>query len=204
LIRRFLARQFARPSGWAGRWWIGPWLNRIGRAMNRLALEQLELRPHDDVLEVGFGGGELLGRILAATSGDVFAVDISAAMVERARRRFAGRERLHLHRAPAASLPLTDAAVDKACSVNALYFWQDPAVPLSELARVLRPRGRLVLCFQSPAAVRAWPGHVHGFAAYEVEAIIGHMEQAGFGPPKVSQGSHAGVGDFVCLTSERI
>lgn len=58
----WLARQFARPSGLAGRWLIAPWLNRISRAMNRLVLAQLGVGPRDDVLEVGFGGGGLLRR----------------------------------------------------------------------------------------------------------------------------------------------
>src|SRR3546814_7088810 len=88
LVRRYLAGQFARPSGWSGRWLIGPWLDRIGREMNRLTLKQLDLQQPDSVLEVGFGGGGLLAMILASTSGEVHGVGISRPLVQRARRRF--------------------------------------------------------------------------------------------------------------------
>src|SRR3546814_5270861 len=36
------------------------------------------------------------------------------------------------HRASAEALPLPDAAVDKACSVNNIYFWGDPAAAMAE------------------------------------------------------------------------
>ena len=67
--------------------------------MNRLTLEQLRVGPNDSVLEVGFGGGGLLAELLKATEGPVIGVDVSAAMVDRARRRFRRTGRLELHRA---------------------------------------------------------------------------------------------------------
>src|SRR3546814_18171442 len=63
LVRRYLAGQFARPSGWSGRWMIGPWLDRIGREMNRLTLTQLDLPPHDSGWEVGFGVGGRVAKL---------------------------------------------------------------------------------------------------------------------------------------------
>src|SRR3546814_19797747 len=80
--------------------------------------------------------------ILASTSGELHGVDISRPMVQRASRRFRRHGRLHLHRASAEALPLPDAAVDKACSVNNIYFWGDPAAGMAEFARVIRPGGR--------------------------------------------------------------
>ena len=43
------------------------------------------------------------------------------------------------------NLPLEEESFDKVFSVNTIYFWEDPSHMLSELARVLRPEGRLVL-----------------------------------------------------------
>jgi ubiquinone/menaquinone biosynthesis C-methylase UbiE len=107
--------------------------------MNRLTFAQLEVRPGDTVLEVGFGGGGLLAMILDATEGEVTGVDLSEVMVARARRRFANVPRLRLHVGSVDALPLANASVDKACSVNNIYFWPDPAAAMAELARVLRP-----------------------------------------------------------------
>src|SRR3546814_17556416 len=130
--------------------------------MNRLQLKQLDLQQHDSVLEVGFGGGGLLAMILASTSGEVHGVDISRPMVQRASRRFRRHGRLHLHRASAEALPLPDAAVDKACSVNNIYFWGDPAAAMAEFARVIRTGGRPAICFDQADDVRTWQGPGYG------------------------------------------
>ena len=52
--------------------------------MNRLTLEQLDVQPRDRVLEVGFGGGDLLANALAITRAEIVGIDISEAMVARA------------------------------------------------------------------------------------------------------------------------
>jgi ubiquinone/menaquinone biosynthesis C-methylase UbiE len=174
--------------------------------MNRMAFERLEIRPGEHVLEVGFGGGDLIEWMLSATNAEVTGVDVSEAMVKRAQRRFAnemGQGRLRLFTAAVDTLPLPEASVDRACSVNSIYFWPDPALAIREFARVLRPRGRLVLCFQTPASVRAWPGHVHGFRAYGADEVAALMQIAGLANVRTDHGEARGVGEFICMTGER-
>jgi ubiquinone/menaquinone biosynthesis C-methylase UbiE len=86
---RFIAQQLGHPSGAIGRWILGPLWNRRNRALNDVSLEQLALQADDRVLEVGFGGGYLLGRMAPlVTDGFIGGVDISAAMVEQGRARY--------------------------------------------------------------------------------------------------------------------
>ena len=199
MLRRFLALQFARPSGWVGTRVIGPWLDRISAPMNRLALEMLEPRPGERVLDLGFGGGGLIAELLRAGCAPV-GVDVSAAMVERARRRFPGVE---LHCASAERLPLRDRSVDKAASLNSLYFWPEPAAALAQLARVLRPSGRLVLLFEPPEELSKWPGHRHGFRLFNPAEVRGLMEQAGFVRIEESWGTGRKPDRFCGLSGER-
>lgn len=202
--QKWLARQFAHPRGPIGRWLIAPWLNRISRSMNALALEALELSGNEDVLEVGFGGGDLLALILERTSGKVFGADISATMVARARRRFARQgRRLRLNCASVEALPIETAAVDRACSVNNIYFWSDPAAAMRELARVTRPGGTLSLCFEPAEELRKWPGHRNGFRLFEEEEMRVLMEQAGFRNIGRREGRGRKPDFFLCLTGER-
>ena len=70
MIRRWIAHQFARPSGRLGKWVIAPWLNRIGRRLNRLAFDLLAPKPGEALLEIGFGGGALLERLAAVSARD--------------------------------------------------------------------------------------------------------------------------------------
>ena len=172
--------------------------------MNRLTLNALDLHPHDRVLEVGFGGGDLLAAILAATSGEVLGVDISEAMVERARRRFRRLEHVELHHGSAADLPGPDASVDKACSVNNIYFWPDPEAVMAEFARVLRPGGRLVICFEPADELRKWPGHLYGFRLYEGHEVQRLYAEAGFGEVAARWGTGRKPDRFLCLSATRL
>ena len=200
---RWLARQFAAPHGLIGRWFIAPWLDRISAAMNRLALDRLELRRGENVLEIGFGGGGLLAMLIEATDRRVIGVDVSETMVERARRRFRRAPRVVLYRASVETLPLADASVDKACSVNNLYFWPDPEAGMRELARVLRPGGRLAIAFEPPDELRKWPGHRFGFRLFEEAEVVRLMESAGFIRIRRAEGRGRMPDRFLCLTGER-
>ncbi len=207
MLTRFLARQFARPSGAVGRWLIAPWLDRISREMNRLALAQLAPQPGDHVLEVGFGGGGLLAMILKTDISQAVGVDISVEVVARANRRFAaavGAGRLVVHCASAGRLPLGDAAVDKAASLNSLYFWPDPSAALAELARVVRPGGTLLLAFEPPEELRKWPGSRHGFRMLEVAEVRALLEAAGFAEIREAWGTGRKPDRFCCLSATRI
>lgn len=170
--------------------------------MNRLALKQARIRPGEHVLEIGFGGGGLIAMLLDSGAATVTGVDASEAMVERARRRFRGRgDRVLLHRASAEALPLGDSSVDAAISVNSLYFWPDIETALAEIARVTRPGGRLVLCFELPEELRKWPGHRFGFRLLEVETIRRLMEEAGFGAVEEAWGTGRKPDRFCCLSA---
>lgn len=97
-----------------------------------------EVRPRRYV-EVGCGPGELAARVARELDAEVVAVDISERMVELAR----GRG-IDAQVGDVQHLPLADGAFD--CAVAAWMLYHVPDVPraLGELARVLRPAGRLV------------------------------------------------------------
>jgi SAM-dependent methyltransferase len=175
--------------------------------MNALALESLQLERQDWVLEVGFGGGGLLRSLLLGTRGEVFGADLSDPLIDRARDRFARdvrRGRLHLIRASVEDLPLPPETVTKAVSVNSLYFWPDPAAAMTELARVMKPGGRLVLVFEPAAELRKWPGHRFGFRLFEPGEVTALMEAAGFAEVAERWGTGRRPARFCCLSGERI
>ena len=98
------------------------------------------------VVAIGVGPGvgvELLARQVAR----VVAVDPSAVMVDetiRRNRRTIDANLVEVVRTDAADLPLGAAQADGAVAVNSIQLWEPLAASLAEVARVLRPGGRLV------------------------------------------------------------
>jgi SAM-dependent methyltransferase len=97
-----------------------------------------EVRP-DNYLEVGCGPGELAARVRETIGAKVIAIDVSPRMVELARGRGVdAREGDVQH------LPFADSEFDCVVAAWMLYHVADVTRALDELARVLRPGGRLV------------------------------------------------------------
>ena len=101
-----------------------------------------------DVLDAGCAAGEH-SAWLADRGARVVALDASAAMVRLAHERLGERARV-VHADLAQPLPLEDASFDVVLSSLTLHYLEDWAGPLREFARVLRPRGRLVLSTHHP------------------------------------------------------
>ena len=207
LVQRYLARQFARPQGIAGRWIFGAWLDRVNQGMNALALRLLDIGPRDGVLEVGFGGGGLFEAILAARPAAAVGVDLSEEMVARARRRFrrqVGEGRARILFGSVERLPVEDGAINKACSLNSIYFWKDPAAAMEEFSRVVRRGGTLLLGFEAPETLRDWPGHRYGFTVYDPGEVVRLAASAGFGNAEVHEGLEPKFGRIYCVKVERL
>jgi len=168
--------------------------------MNALVLAELDPRPGERVLEIGFGGGGLIAALLKRGARPIGA-DVSEAMVARARRRFG--ERAEIVGASVENLPLPDCSADKAASVNNLYFWADPAAGMAELARVVRPGGLLAVAFEPPEELAKWPGHKHGFRLWSEPEVRALMDAAGFADIRAAWGTGRKPDRFLCLTGER-
>jgi SAM-dependent methyltransferase len=146
----YLSRQAARPHGLVGQLLGRIWIRETA-AVNDVAIDLLDARAGERVVEIGCGPGRALGW-LAAEGATVRGVDVSPAMLAAARRRNAhlvAEGRLELLLGDGTHLPLNDDSADAVMGVHTIYFWPDPATTLAEVARVLRPRGRLVLAFRA-------------------------------------------------------
>jgi ubiquinone/menaquinone biosynthesis C-methylase UbiE len=97
-----------------------------------------EINPRR-VLEVGCGPGDLAARIASELEADIVALDQSERMVELTRARG-----VEVVLGDAHDLPFEDGSFDCAVAAWMLYHVADLDRGVSELARVLRPGGRLV------------------------------------------------------------
>lgn len=162
---------------------MGLVLDRGNRTINQQAVDRLAVGGAQRVLEVGFGGGGTLARILARTDARVAGVEISDAMLSRARRRFR-REladgRLELERASVAELPYPSESFDRVLTVQTIYFWPDPPAGLRELRRVLEPGGRIVIATAAREEMEKRSFTRHGFRKFSEQELHDLVRQAGF------------------------
>ena len=104
------------------------------------------IRPGDRVLDLGAGGGtdSCIASRLAGTRGRVYALDMTAAMLERLRALKArhGMANLEVLEGSAEALPLPDASVDAVTSNGVLNLVVDKRKAAAEIFRVLKPGGR--------------------------------------------------------------
>ncbi len=174
-----LSRQLSHPSGVSGKI-VARLMNRGNRKLNDRAIARLDVRSGDRVLDLGFGGG-LTFAPLWKRGATVVAVDRAEDMVAAAERRFAdavAAGRLELHVADVARLPLADGAVDRAVTVNTVYFWSDLSAAFGEVRRVLRPGGRLSVAIRDMAVMRRLDATV--FTLRTPDELAAALRAAGF------------------------
>ncbi len=146
--QKYIDGQYRQPTGPIGRW-IGSRMAAQHRPENLWTVNLLDVKPADHILEIGFGPGIAIQEVAwRATQGHIAGVDFSRAMVAAASRRNAHALRegqVDLRFGDAADLPFPDSTYDKAFSIHSIYFWPEPLKALSEIRRVLKPGGLLVL-----------------------------------------------------------
>jgi len=143
--------QAHRPRGLAGRVTAWEMAHRpSNRQRSRWAVSLLEVRPGDEVLEIGFGPGLAIAELARAGAGHVYGIDHSGVMLRQAAKRNAAAiraRRVTLAEASVDRLPF-DGPFTAVLAVNSLGFWPEPARRLTELRRRLAPGGRLAVVSQ--------------------------------------------------------
>jgi SAM-dependent methyltransferase len=149
------SRQFHFPTGRDACVFVGypqEWLDRLPPA----AVESFAgvgfpfragiIQRGDRVLDVGAGSGTdaLIAAHLVGPEGQVFAIDMTPAMLRKLKRNIAaaGVTNVHVIEGNAVAVPLADASVDVVTSNGVLNLVPEKPKAFAELLRVLRPGGR--------------------------------------------------------------
>jgi arsenite methyltransferase len=192
LAPRIVARQLSHPSGILGAI-IRFLMNRGNARINAFALGKLGVTKGDRVLEVGFGGGLLLPRLVPRAS-LVCGLDRSRQAVAAADKRFARalREgRAEFREGAVESLPFGNGHFNKVITVNTVYFWKSLAAGFDEIYRVLSDGGLAVIGFVPKEFMDRMnmPGDI--FTSRASEDITRAMSDAGFKNVRLEQSDSA-------------
>jgi len=149
------------------------------------------LTPGQTVLDLGSGGGIdcFLAGQRVGPEGHVIGVDMTAAMIEKARANKAkiGADNVEFRLGEIEHLPVPDASIDVIISNCVINLSTDKPQVFREMYRAMRPGGKLAISDmvtegKLPDGLRdslsAWAGCVSG--ALDVEEYISGIKQAGF------------------------
>jgi SAM-dependent methyltransferase len=146
---RFIAEQGRKPSGLLGRI-VARVMAKETAGENEFALELLQLRPEDAVLEIGCGHGETLAKAAKFVSrGSLSGIDFSPVMhrhATRRHRRLVAEKRIEFLLGNSDRLLFDDKSFDKVFTVHTVYFWKTPLDHLAEARRV----------FETGRTFRSW------------------------------------------------
>ena len=192
LFKKFMASQLRKPSGWPIGRIILSRLNHWNREMNRKSLAVMEVQGGERVLELGCGGGDLLAMIAEKiTTGQAIGLDWSPLAIRYCRSRlghFVIQGKLDLICQDAVQLPLSADSIDCICTVNTVYFWDEPEAVFAECARVLKRGGRIILCNADLAGLSTEDYPPEYFTSHAVEEVSHWLHSIGFSRPVVEYG----------------
>jgi SAM-dependent methyltransferase len=174
-----------------------PALGRIAKGITGPGMEEevriarllMGLAPGDVVLDVACGPGNF-SREFARSVGEaglVVGIDASRTMLERgaADLERSGLANLALVRGNAVELPFRGASFDGLCCFAALHLFEEPLSALGEMARVLRPGGRIALMTSVRRQVTLPPlkpliERTSGMRLFEADEVVIALRMRGF------------------------
>lgn len=202
---RTLSLQAKKPSGVIGRYVMPRLFIRANADLNLFVKENLQLQAQDRVLEVGFGPGSLISE-MASLASVVEGIDFSPAMIARAtktNKRHISDGRVVLHQGDCRSLPFADQAFEKVCSINTVYFWNDPISYLTEMFRVTKNGGTIVIGFRDSEQMRSLNLSRDIFNTYTREDITRLLTEAGYTHAVITEREGAPFRSYCAVATKR-
>jgi ubiquinone/menaquinone biosynthesis C-methylase UbiE len=131
--------------------------------------------------DLGCGTGQL-SETIAPHVKRVVAVDSSSDMLDAARARLAELPNVDVRQGELEALPLEAGELDAAMMSLVLHYSADPALALAEVARVVRPGGRLLLVDMLPHDREEYQQQMgHVWLGFSDKQISRYASGAGFG-----------------------
>jgi SAM-dependent methyltransferase len=153
------AKQVADWNGSVGERWAADQerTDRLVRPFGDAAIAAARVRPGEAVLDVGCGCGDtsLAVAAMVGPQGKVVGVDVSAPMLDVARRRAAGIENVTFIEGDASRAALPG-PFDILVSRFGVMFFDDPPAAFTHLRAALKPGGRLAFVCWRTAAENPW------------------------------------------------
>jgi len=187
---KLIAGQLRRPHGEQAVD-VGEKMNESNRLINLHAIGALRLGVGNHILEIGMGNGAFVKNILAFDGSIKYTgCDFSEEMIDEAQKRnevFIKNNRAQFCLSCADKLPFGPETFDNVFSVNTIYFWEDQQRVLSEVHRVLKPKGQLLIAIRPKSVMQHYPFVKFGFNVFAKDDVVGLLSANNFSVQEIRE-----------------
>ncbi|MFH6960244.1 class I SAM-dependent methyltransferase [Flavobacterium aquidurense] len=178
-----IASQLKHPTGEKGIE-MGNMMNETNINMTRHSIQNLHIESGNTILELGHGNAGHVAFIFdQAENIKYYGLEMSELMFQEARqinRNFVSQKQAFFSIYDGTEIPFEDNLFNKVFTVNTIYFWQEPEKLLSEIYRVLQPKGILCITFAEESFMKQLPFTQFEFELYSTEKAEKLIEKSSF------------------------
>ncbi|ANC77611.1 hypothetical protein ABE65_012720 [Fictibacillus phosphorivorans] len=158
-IKEYVNQNYQTPKGLIGTYIVEKMV-RQHKPETDWTIDLLELQDQDHVLELGCGAGYAIQIISERyLVQEIVGIDFSATAIRSAttrNKKTVNKERTKLIQANFNALPFPDKMFNKVFSIQTVYFWDEIDIIVSEIYRVLKPGGMVVITFSNGKDDKTW------------------------------------------------
>lgn len=170
----------ANPEGFFGDV-VGSYISFVFEPLNQWAIDLIKIQPGENVLEIGFGPGLAIQKMISDTPvGHIVGIDNSALMVQKATNlnlQVIQEGKVTLMHADVCQLPPFDRKFDKIIAINTTMYWpyKQLEVLFKNLRKCLVPGGSFFIILQ-----RLYAEYERGDRSQELQGYLKLLQNAGF------------------------
>lgn len=191
-----IAEQLRQPNG-VFAIQVGEKMNESNLQMNIQTIENLDLQPRNNVLEIGMGNGFFVKNLFNIENSITYTgCDFSEEMVMAStcqNHDFVNIKKVNFYNANANNLPFANNTFDIIFSINTIYFWTNLEEVFSEIERVLKDNGKFILTLRPKHIMQNMPFTKYGFTTFSKNEIIEIVEKFGFSMIEVLEKKEADI-----------
>ena len=179
----FIGNQFKKPTGFWGKI-ISFMMKKGNRSAYDKIISELEIRPNDKILEIGYGHGLGIDQICSNFDCHVTGIDFSELMFREAQKRnkkHIGNKKVELHYGDFLSSELSSDQYDKTFCINVIYFWNELDKPFSKIKAELKNDGIFCIYMAHRDNLKKLKFTADDiFSKYSIEQVVKELELSGF------------------------